>query len=180
MKIDVFIPLEKSWLMRMGILDITHGRHQIIDLLRNQPRGSLNTDLEALLRAGESWRNGAEINVGESGTLYRFLLFGSWVLSLDVSFVTEGTLRSRKLTVDPSIVDLTLEELRSLDARTSQWASAAVLMRDEVKPQGVLPYHLAMSFEAKKHWADRINAGLDWLPRKDATIMRQAHAYEKF
>lgn len=180
MSSDDFIPLEKSWLIRMGVLDIVHGRSQIADELGSCPVGSLGTDLEALLRAAKSWHKGAEINVGESGTLYRFLMFANWKFSINIEFKTEGTLQGRKLTVDGSVVEMSIDELLQLDAHTSQWASAAVLFTDVQRPSGALPYHLGMTFEAKEHWHQRINRGLDWVPRKDSTIARQARAYESY
>ncbi len=174
------LPLDKSWLMRMGLLDIVHGRDQIKTFLRSQTADSLGMDLRALLRSADQWQEGAQINVGESGTLYRFLLFASWKLGMSIGFNKEGTLKDRKLTVDDSIIHLSIDELLELDAQTSQWASAAVLLGGVARPAGDLPYHLAMTFDAKKHWEERVSGGHDWLPRKDATIARQAHAYELY
>jgi len=177
MNLEEFIPLEKSWLIRMGVLDIINGRRQIIDVLEAQPAGSLGTDLEALLRAARLWGKGAVINIGESGTLYRFLLFANWTFDMGITFEVEGTLRTRQLTTDKSVVSLSVDELLRLDANTSQWASASVLFADAKRPAGDLPYHLAMTFDAKKHWLKRVGCGADWSPRKDSTIARQARAY---
>ncbi len=178
MNVDSFIPFDKSWLIRLGVLDIINGRDQIIRVLERAPARSLGSDLEALLRAARFWHIGTEIDVGESGTLYRFLMFANWKFGMGVHFKTKGTLQERKLTVDDSVIGMSVKDLLKLDSHTSQWASAAVLFTDTPRPPGTLPYHLEMTFKAKEHWNERIDNGLDWLPRRDATILRQAHAYK--
>ena len=62
----------------MGLLDMVHGYDDINQLLDGEPDGALGTDLQALNRATKQRRAGNEIDVGESGTLYRFLQFAAW------------------------------------------------------------------------------------------------------
>ena len=125
------IPLDKSWIIRMGFLDVINGYKDIVSFLNLQK--DLNDDLLALKRVAENWEVSSELNVGESGTLYRFFQFASWKLSLDKKFVLEGTLRHRNICNDSSIVSWPIQKLLTLDNGTSQWASVAILMGDEGK-----------------------------------------------
>jgi len=75
-----FIPLDKSWVIRMGVLDLIHGYKDINNFLANQ--GNLSGDLLALKRVLKIWNSDKSVDVGESGTLYRFLKFISWKLKL--------------------------------------------------------------------------------------------------
>lgn len=77
-QIEQYIPYDKSWMIRMGLLDMAHGYDDINRLLDAEPEGTLGTDLQALNRATKQWRAGNEIDVGESGTLYRILQFAAW------------------------------------------------------------------------------------------------------
>jgi hypothetical protein len=145
-----------------------------------QSQTSLSTDLEALLRTSLQWKHNQPLDVGESGTLYRFLQFADWKQGGKRTFIRSGTLKQRKITSDPSIISRSIAELLLLDNGTSQWASAAVLLgNDEPKPSD-LPYKLALTYEALEHW-QRARAGQEsWRPRYDKTIERQAEAYVKW
>ena len=124
-----YIPLDKSWLMRMGILDLTHERSEdIAEFLGSQP--TLSEDLTALEQAIEIWPTEEPVPVGESATLYRFLSFVSWKSNLNKEFIMTGTLPGRHITQDPAIVGLSQTALLQIDGQTSQWASAAVLTGD--------------------------------------------------
>jgi hypothetical protein len=168
------IPLDKSWMMRVGVLDIIHGYSDIIFFLEDQ--FELSDDLAALLRAAQAWGTEDEIDVGESGTLYRFLQFTSWKLGLPKTFIKYGTLLTRKISNDPSIVNLPLKELLLLDNGTSQWASAAVLLGNEEQIENP-PYKLALTYEARSHWLKQRAEGNPWLPQHDETILKQADAF---
>ena len=65
----------------MGVLDIING-YSDIDLFLNLQK-NLNDDLLSLKRCSLDWKTKKEIDVGESGTLYRFLKFISWKKGLD-------------------------------------------------------------------------------------------------
>lgn len=162
-----YIPLDKSWIIRMGVLDLINNNDKTVKFLEKQ--NDLCDDLKALLGALKSWENN-EINVGESGTLYRFLKFASWKLGLDKKFILRGTLKERKICDDPEIVNLSLEELLKLDNGTSQWASAAVLMGND-KLVDNPPYKLRLTYEAVEEWNS------NWKPRYDKTILKQVAAF---
>src|SRR3989344_1063195 len=168
------IPLDKSWMIRLGVLDILSGDKQIVEFLEKQEE--LNGDLKALLNAAKSW-NTNEIDVGESGTLYRFLRFASWKLNLNKKFILHGTLPQRKVVDDPEIVHLTQKELLKLDSGTSQWASVAALLGDSERLTNP-PFKLALTYEAFEHWNTQRAKGLVWEPRYDETIQKQASAYQ--
>jgi len=112
-----YIPFDKSWIIRMGVLDLLKGHEDTIKFLE-QHYGGLGDDLKALHRASIQWNSGEPINVGESGTLYRFLTFASWKLGLPKEFVTEGTLTERiekgEICNNPDMVNWPLERLLTL------------------------------------------------------------------
>ena len=87
------IPLDKSWIIRMGFLDIISGRRDILTFFNSQ--ANLNDDLLALKRVAETWDTGDEINVGESGTIYRFFKFASWKLGLKKNY-SRGNIKGQK------------------------------------------------------------------------------------
>ncbi|MES2471097.1 MAG: hypothetical protein V4526_02620 [Patescibacteria group bacterium] len=171
-----YTPLDKSWIIRMGILDIAHGYSDIINFLNAQE--NLGDDLIALKRAALAWDKNEPIDVGESGTLYRFLKFTSWKLNLNKEFVIHRTLKERKITDDPSVVDLPQSELIKLDNNTSQWASAKVLLGDTERLENP-SYKLKVTYEAVDHWNNMRAEGKVWEPRYDETIQRQVEAFEK-
>ncbi len=170
-----YIPLDKSWMNRMGVLDLVHGHSDSINFL-GKILLKLNEDLKALYKASLDWNKKQEIDVGESGTLYRFLKFASWKLNLDKSFILYGTLKDRKICNNPEIVNCPLKELLKLDNGTSQWASASVLLGNKEKIDDV-PFKLKLSYEAVEHWTRKRKEGKCWEPRYDETILAQALAY---
>lgn len=174
-KAEPMLPLSKSWLMRIGLLDLLSGRYMTIDFLEDQP--VLSTDLQALLRASKQWLSGQTIDVGESGTLYRFLKFAAWNSGQDRQFIKHGTLLNRPITDDPSIVNLPLSELLKLDNGTSQWASAAVLLGNKEVPPSPMPFMLDLTYQALEHWQKSKEQNKHWVAKKDQTIRDQANAY---
>lgn len=172
-----FIPLDKSWIIRMGVLDILNGYKDTIKFLKRTD--NLNGDLISLLRASEEWDASEIIHVGESGTLYRFLRFASWKLNLDKEFVLEGTLQSRDICEDPAIINWQLSDLLKLDKNTSQWASAAILLGNTQRVENP-PHKLQLTYEAVEHWKSRRLKGEVWLPRCDVTILIQATSFVHF
>ena len=177
--LDKYISYDKSWLIRMGVLDLLHGFRDTEDFIGKQSE-SLGTDIDALARASAQWRKGQPIEVGESGTLYRFLQYAAWKLGSDAKFVKSGTLQNRKIYNKPDVVTMSLEKLLALDNGTSQWASIAVLMGNDDPKPNPMPYKLGLTYEALEHWKNSRNAGRTWQARKDETIARQADAYIGF
>ncbi len=175
--ISRYIPYDKSWVIRMGILDMLHGYDDITALLDRGDNLSLGTDLQALNRAIKQWREGDEIDVGESGTVYRFLQFAAWKTGRSITFIKHGTLADRQITNDPSIVTLSIKELLNLDNGTSQWASIAVLMGNEEARLETAPFKLRLTYEALDHWRRARQQDRVWEARRDKTITRQALAY---
>lgn len=171
-----YIPLDKSWIIRMGILDLLNGYPDTINLLKK--REKLNDDLKSLLRALIDWNSKQEIDVGESGTLYRFLQFASWKLGLNKKFILRGTLKDRKISNNTEIINWKLQDLLNLDNKTSQWASASVLLGNQEKIENP-PFKLQLTYEAVKHWKEQRAKGECWIPRYDKTILTQAKAYIK-
>lgn len=169
--INSFISLDKSWLIRMGVLDLLGGHDDCRRLLEKQT--PLSDDLQALLGALQAWETDKPIDVGESGTLYRFLQFASWKQGLGKRFILHGTLKRRAITQDDSIVGLKQLELLKLDNCTSQWASAATLLGDPERLPDA-PFKLKLTYEAIDHWKQQQKAGKHWAIRRDSTIERQA------
>lgn len=171
-----FIPLEKSWIIRMGVLDLIHGRDQIRLFLNSQQ--NLGDDLLGLKRAADDWGSDKTLDVGESGTLLRFLRFVSWQLDIKKEFKLNGTLKARSVTNDPNIVKLSQQELLKLDGGTSQWASAKALIGDKDRIPNP-PHLLQITYEAIDHYNHQIIKDKDWIPKVDRTIHRQAKAFIK-
>lgn len=169
------VPYDKSWMIRMGVLDMLHGYDDINRLLDAEQH--LGTDLQALNRATKQWREGDEIDVGESGTLYRFLQFAAWKVGREVRFIKRGTLVDRPITSDPTIVSLSIDELLQLDNGTSQWASIAALTGNTEPRLASPPYKLQKTYEAIDHWQAARHRGERWEVRRDETSARQAGAY---
>jgi hypothetical protein len=175
-ELEKYIPLDKSWIIRMGVLDIIYGKKDIVKFLNKQ--SILSDDLLALKRATESWTSDSPIDVGESGTLYRLLQFISWKLNLNKKFITKGTLIKRlgSMPKDPSIVNLNLNQLLTLPDVTSQWATASVLLgNNENIPNP--PYKLQLTYEAIKHWSKKQAQKKEWEPKYDETIKNQAECF---
>ncbi len=171
-----YIPLDKSWIIRMGVLDIINGYDDIKKFLSEQDM--LSDDLLALKRAYESWDTNRPINVGESGTLFRFLQFASWKLKLNKKFVLCGTLKKRNVIRNKNIINLSLDKLLKLDSGTSQWASASVLLGNKKKIKNK-PYKLKATYEALGHWEKQRNKHIAWKPKYDETILRQTQTFLK-
>lgn len=174
--VEKIIPFDKSWLMRLGVLDLLLDNPDTEAFLFEH-RDNLSTDLQALAHASQQWRDGTDIDVGESGTLFRFLQFAAWKNDEDRTFIKKGTLSTRQITSDPSIVELNLSELLKLDNGTSQWASAAVLLGNTELPNEPMPFKLQLTYDAVKHWIQKRKQGETWEARVDNTIGRQVAAF---
>ena len=173
-----YIPLDKSWMIRIGILDLINGYDDTINFLEKN-KNELGDDLIALHRASLQWKQNQPIDVGESGTLYRFLSFASWKLNKNNKFILHGTLKNRKICKDPKIIDWSLDQLLTLDNGTSQWANASVLMGNQEKIANP-PHKLQVTFKVVEHWNNARKQEKMWEPKYDETILRQALAYIKW
>lgn len=171
-----YIPLDKSWIIRMGILDLLYGYNDTIRFLERQKQ--LSNDLKALYQALIVWKYKKPIDVGESGTLYRFLKFVNWKLGLNKKFILRGSLLKRKICDNSKIINYSLEKLLKIDNGTSQWASASVLLGNKEKIINQ-PFKLKLTYEAVRHWKWQRKKNKCWEPRYDETILRQAIAFLK-
>lgn len=168
-----YIPLDKSWTIRMGVLDLMRGYDDTIKFLEKQK--DLGEDLQALYRVSKNWRTTKQVDVGESGTIYRFLQYISWHQGLEKKFIKRGTLRKRKICNDRDIINRPLESLATLDNGTSQWMSAAILCGNTEKLRKE-PYHVKMTRKAKAHYEKRRANNKCWDLRYDQTLLKQAKA----
>lgn len=172
-----YIPFDKSWHIRLGILDMTRGRTDTIRFLMDQNWDDLPEDVQSLYYASIDWMSGKEkIRVGQSGTLMRPLQYFSWKKGLNKKFVRSGTLKRRKISDNPLIVDMPLEQLLKLDEGTSQWATAARLFGNRELMENP-PRKLLLTDEAIAHYESRRAMDECWEPRYDRTIERQAYAF---
>jgi len=169
-----YIPLDKSWTIRLGVLDLIHGCDDCVKFLDQQE--NLGDDLQALKRCVIAWKENKPLDVGESGTVYRFLRFASWKLRKKVSFIKRGTLQKREIYDNPDIVNYSIKELLKLDNGTSQWANAAVLLGAPATIDNP-PYHFHMTVDALDHWKNQREKNETWIPRYDETILAQATAF---
>ncbi len=164
----------------MGFLDMMHDYNDINRILDAEDQTSLGTDLQAFNRASKQWRAGSDIDVGESGTVYRLLQFAAWRRGEKRIFVKHGTLTNRPITNNPDITHLSLKKLLELDNGTSQWASAAVLLGNVEPRPAPMPFKLQLTYDAVEHWREARAHGQAWDPRRDRTIARQAAAYADY
>lgn len=186
-EIAEFLPVfDKSWVIRLGLLDVMAGNTTTADSLdytaRSKPIGE---DLQALARVSRQWLAGEDLDVGESGTIYRFFKFASWMEAAanpdapTRTFKKSGSLITRDITDDPSIINMPIEELLLLDGGTTQWASVAVLLRAPVpgaRQMSSEPKY-QLSLDAKSHWLRARIFNTDCEFYSDSTINNQAKAF---
>lgn len=177
-----YIPLDKSWIIRMGVLDLLSGYDDCVRFLEQYGKehpGKLSGDLQALYRASLQWESGEEVDVGESRALYRMLKRASEELKLNKTFVRHGTLEKRKLGDEPENFTKPLHELAALP--TSQLASAYVLVKYAMTGEiEVVPHdkpRLQDTYDAILHWKKARSQGEVWQPIYDDIILTQASAY---
>jgi len=173
-ELSKYMPLDKSWIIRMGFLDLINGYDDITKFLDKEKDSG--DDMIALKRVVRDWNTNKPLYPGESATIYRFGRRASHTLGLNKKFILRGTLieRAKKF---PRIKDIANKSIRELlDLGTSQEASAAVLMGNKEQVDNP-PYKLQLSYDAVSHWDDRREKGLCWIERYDKTIEKQALAY---
>ena len=168
-----YIPLDKSWIIRMGILDLINSRKDISRFLDNEQ--NLGGDLRALKGVVDVWETDKPLDVGESGTIYRFVRFYTWKNKIDREIKISGTLINRirrgAICNNPEIVNWSPEERLNLDNKTSQWETMAYLLGDRRKVSNP-PFKLKVTYDAVEHWERG-----PWEARVDPTILNQALAF---
>lgn len=162
------LPLSKSWAIRMLFLDMFYGRstgYRVIRHFKNQSQNVLADDIKAALSCAKAYISGRKtFNVGDSGTVCRFLIY---FLDGQKYKIKKGKqLAKRKIFIPQNISALPLSKL--LELGTSQFASAALLKG--VKPIKDLPIKCKLSIQARKSYFR--NNG-KWIPRVDEVIVRQ-------
>lgn len=171
------IPLDKSWVIRMGFLDVINGYGDNYTASFLNQQENLGNDLRVLGGALANWVTDEPIDVGESATLFRFLRFASWKLGLEKQFIKHGSLIERSITNDKKIIECSIPELLKLDNGTTQWASAAILMGNKERIPNP-PYKLRLTQKALEHWNERRDMhekwnGIYW----DETILTHAVSF---
>jgi len=174
-----YIPLDKSWIIRMGILDILSGCNDITTFLDSE--GNLGGDLKSLRRVVESFKDQTKpFDVGESGTIYRFVRFYTWKNGIDrpinISDTLVDRIRRGAISDNPDIVNWTPEELGKLDFGTTQWQTMAYLLGDKRRVTDS-KYKLQVTYDSVDHWEKARAEGKAWQPRKDPTLHNQALAF---
>lgn len=167
------LPLSKSWTIRMIFLDMLYGKktdYKVITSLNNS-KEKLSDDIKAALNTAETYLSeGDKYDVGDSGTVCRFLIY---ILGeKDYQLLKGVQLSRRKIDPPDDLNKLSLEELLKL--KTTQYASAALLTG--IVPIDDLPSKCKLTVEARKVYFE--NNG-EWISREDEVIARQLDNYSK-
>jgi hypothetical protein len=126
------------------------------------------------------------VSVGESGTLYRSIVYWSMVKNWRMEIFTTGTLAPREITIPENLLELTPQQLSKLDNQTSQWLSAAMIsgypftMRDL---EEVYSPFLLLTWEAKRKYEKVLYedpSNFHSVLGYDNTLFRQFVAYRKW
>jgi len=165
----------------MGILDLINSKKDISRFLAGEQ--NLGGDLKALKRVIDSWETDKPLDVGESGTIYRFVRFYTWKNKIDREIKISDTLIKRvtrgAICNNPEIVNWHPEELSKLDNQTSQWATMAYLLGDRRKILNPA-FKLQVTYDAVEHWEQQREKGECWIAREDPTILNQALAFVNY
>lgn len=162
-----FVPLDKSYIIRMAVLDLLNDRTDTFDFLK--AFSPLSADLRTARALGRGVRR------TESATLFRFMTFASWQYDdIRLSMHKVGTLRNRVIFNDPVIINWPQEKLMTLDYGTSQWASAAAICDDPWRLPNA-PEKLKLTYKAIDDWRQGTRA---YGP--DQTILTQMRAFDQF
>lgn len=176
-RISSYIPLDKSWMMRMGFLDakVTNKQFCINNILRHEQKEMCGTDIQNLkgvLYGLKTANVDKPLYVGESATLYRFLTFFLKANGLgEREIVKTGSLLNREMSDIDKIFTKPQKELLKLDGGTSGWASASALFLNGNRVLNP-PYKLALTYEAIDTWKQS-----KWFPRLDETLFLQAYDF---
>lgn len=176
--VDPFIQADKAYTIRMAVQEELYGDHSYaveqINRIDNPPE-----DIIALGQVIGKWATNKEVDVGESGTVYRIFQYTAWKQGLNKEFVTKGTLTNRVLHM-PGKYDVmnckNQAELMNLWDKTSQWATAAVLNGDSERIANP-PSKLALTYETWDEW--HLPETRNWTPRTDSVLSRQAKHFAR-
>lgn len=167
-----YLPLSKSWAIRMIILDMLYGaktNYKIIRHFKKQNQKNLSYDIQSAVRCAKNYISGkSTYYVGDSGTLCRFLIY-----ILDgqkYKIIKRKQLAGRKTSALKNISKLPLSKLLKLG--TTQFANAALLTG--IKPIKNLTPHCKLSVEARKTYFK--NKG-KWIPKIDKIFIRQLNHF---
>ena len=167
------IPQCKSWTNKHLFLDALAGHDEDYDIVHDFIHDT-NNDIEAGLIAAQGWVEGRdEIFVGESATVYRMYLGASWKFDRNVHFAKTGTLLTREVCQDPSVLEMSFDELQKIDHGTSQWPTVQALLGNP-KRAADPGEQLAITYEAIEDWQQCREGGQLWIPRRDAALTRHA------
>jgi hypothetical protein len=182
----------------MGILDLTRGYgHNLKDFLNSLPKEKISGDLKALSRVADNWdkRFDQPLDIGESGTIYRFIKMYNWINKIPHDPIVSGTLIERsknEMTNNPEIASWTMDELRKLDHNTTQWATMKYLLSSPEEREKSTPviykgnrltrdgdFKLRVTYDSVDHWESQRSQGKNWETRKDPTFIGQLSAFAK-
>lgn len=173
-EIKKFIPLDKSWMIRMGFKDALDMKKSycISKIESHEKKLVIPKDVKNLKDVLYSLKTAnlrQPVSVGESATLYSFLTMFLLTQSLEKKITKEGTLLEREIAEpDVSWIEKSQKELLELDGGTSRWASAHALTVNSTRIENP-PYKLALTYEAIDSWKPN-----SWKLRIDDTLFRQA------
>jgi hypothetical protein len=194
-QIESYIPLDKSWLITLGILDLVNDRAQnIISFLDSQDPATLGKDLQSLRGIAKAWpeRYTKALDPGESGRLYRTVKWYYWQNNIPLELPTSDTLTKRreKITNNPEILNWTPEQLLTLDSKTTQWATTQYIFSPREQRRRIEPrfnygrhtkrsadFKLRVGYDAVEHYDAQEQKGENWIARIDPTLFNQYVAF---
>lgn len=184
-----YIPLDKSFIIRVVLLDLTRGyREDSVRFFKNN-KMPLSDDIitvGGIVRDWPAWKFWKDFDGRDSASATRHLQFYLWQTGSRRKIRKNEGLQKRNLTNNPDIVNWPIKELMKLEYGTSQWASAAALFRDkekvleEMRDVEEVPFKLDLTVHTRNYWEGNEASGWGWEPRLDMTIARQMKAYVEF
>ena len=169
-----YLPLSKSWAIRMIFLDMIYGKstgYKVINHFRKQKKSDLSNDINAAMRCAENYISGEhKYNVGNAGMVYRLLVYvmygKKYKLRMGDQLRKRLIKRKERETLPKNLTALPLEKLIKLG--TSQYASASLLLGTE--PVHDLHPKCDLTIEARQVYF--ANDG-EWISRHDEVIIGQ-------
>jgi hypothetical protein len=182
-KLRKFMPLDKCWTIRLGVLDILNGRqdhisNEISSWERLHGPKSITKDIKALHACARNWdEQSMVVQVSDCRTLYCFLKYASWKLKDMRSYMIGDDLLIRAPHADPKIVDWDQTKLMTLEGGSTCWASAKVLLGCTHRVF-LPPRLLEMTYNAVCTWKASTKRGTgEYGLFGDMILFRQAAAF---
>ncbi len=171
--ITPFIDDDKSYDIRMAVLETFYGDPgYALEQLDSIAHPS--DDIRVLEQIILDLPTDKPLDVGESGTLARIFSFSNWKQSWGKQIIKHGTLISRDIATEEEVLACSNQtELLHLRDRTSQWATAAVLIGDPERISNP-PYKLGLTYDVWDEWHEKQQTGERWVRRLDETLFNQA------